>query len=162
MAIDIYTDGSCLKNPGGPGGYAAIILVDGKETHRLSGYDPATTNNRMEMMGVIAALEALPISSAVTIYSDSTLVINCGSRKWKRRKNRDLWLRFDAAASRHQVRWKWVPGHSGDRWNEQADALCGYAARNGESPSARWQAEDAPSDNETEFARIPWERFANF
>src|SRR4051794_13762237 len=130
--IDIYTDGSCLKNPGGPGGYAAIIVIDGKEFTRLSGYDPQTTSNRMEMMAVIAALESMKWPTPAVIYSDSQLVINCASRRWKRKKNLDLWKRLDAAASRHQLRWQWIKGHAGNRWNEAADWLCGQAAKEGQ------------------------------
>jgi ribonuclease HI len=156
--IDIYTDGSCLKNPDGPGGYAAIILINGVEAQHFSGSDPSTTSNRMEMMGVIAGLEALHHPASITVYSDSQLVINCASRQWKRKKNLDLWKRLDAAASRHRVKWQWVRGHNGNIWNEAADALCGLAARNGQllDESHKVRAE------EREWEREAWERFGRF
>ncbi len=153
--IDLYTDGSCLKNPGGAGGYAAIILLGGTEIDRHSGYDPETTCNRMEMMGVITGLEALPPGSLVTVHSDSMLVINCASRRWKRKKNLDLWRRLDAAAARHQVRWTWVKGHVGDRWNEEADRLCGQAARSGHQDDIS----RAVAQEERAWEREAWERF---
>jgi ribonuclease HI len=156
--IDIYTDGSCLINPGGPGGYAASILIDGKEFTRLTGNDPNTTSNRMEMMAVIAALESMKWPTAAVIYSDSKLVINCASGRWKRKKNLDLWKRLDAAASRHDLRWQWVKGHAGNRWNEVADWLCGQAAKQGRMQDQN----DAIIAEEREWERAAWERFDQF
>ena len=153
--IDIYTDGSCLKNPDGPGGYAAILVINGIEAQRFFGSDPSTTNNRMEMMGVIVGLEALHQPASITVYSDSQLVINCASRQWKRKKNLDLWKRLDAAASRHKLKWQWVKGHAGNRWNEAADWLCGQAAKQGK---IRDESEALRAE-EREWEREAWERF---
>jgi ribonuclease HI len=132
--IDIYTDGACSGNPG-PGGWAAILRT-GKHEKELSGGDPATTNNRMELTAVIEALKALKKASNVTIHTDSRYVID-GAAKWllgwkkkgwktadkKPVKNEDLWRALDDAMARHQIHWIWVAGHSGHPENERADAL---------------------------------------
>lgn len=130
----IYTDGACRGNPG-PGGWGAWLRVQGHEK-RLHGGEPDTTNNRMELMAAIRALEALRRPCAVDLYTDSTYVrqgIQQWLANWKRRnwrtaggqavKNQDLWQRLDQAASRHEVQWHWVRGHSGDPGNEEADRL---------------------------------------
>jgi cyclic pyranopterin phosphate synthase len=119
--IDIYTDGSCLKNPG-PGGWAAVIGV-GESRQRLSGDDLDTTNNKMEMMAVIKGLEALSPGSTVTVHSDSQYVIKTMLGEYKRGKNHDLWEHLDRQAQRHRVSWKWVKAHAGDPLNEEADRL---------------------------------------
>jgi ribonuclease HI len=132
--VVIYTDGSCLGNPG-PGGWGAILVCKGRERH-LSGGDPDTTNNRMELMAAIAALEALRDSCRVKLYTDSAYVKNGMSqwmRKWKATgalnsgkegvKNADLWQRLDAAARRHRVEWCWVKAHAGVPGNMKADHL---------------------------------------
>ena len=137
----IWTDGSCLRNPGGPGGWAAIIVRDGVSTE-VKGSDPRTTNNRMELMAAIAGLEALDRRSLVRLRSDSRYVIDGVTKwlpAWKRRgwklrtggevKNADLWRRLDAAAERHWVRFEWVKGHAGTAGNERADRLSGEMAR---------------------------------
>jgi ribonuclease HI len=153
--LELYSDGSCLKNPGGPGAYAAILLLGGTEIDRFSGYEFETTSNRMEMMGVIVGLEALPAGCSVTVHSDSQLVINCAARRWKRKKNLDLWQRLDTAARSRSVKWQWVRGHAGNRWNEAADALCGAAAREGQEQDEA----TAIAEEERAWERAAWDRF---
>ena len=132
--VDIFTDGACSGNPG-PGGWGAILRAGGHEKE-LSGGDPATTNNRMEMTAAIRALEALKKPSTVTIHTDSRYLLD-GMTKylagWKKKgwktadkkpvKNIDLWHALEAAAEPHDVSWRWVKGHSDHVENERADAL---------------------------------------
>lgn len=141
MAIEIraYTDGACSGNPG-PGGWGVVLvaLQDGKvvRERELSGGAAETTNNRMELMAAIAALEALERPSRLTVVTDSAYVkggITGWLHGWKRNgwktagrkpvKNVDLWQRLDAAAARHEVEWEWVKGHAGHAENERADRL---------------------------------------
>ena len=132
--VVIYTDGACSGNPG-PGGWGAI-LMHGASEKELSGGEPATTNNRMELMAAIQALEALKKPCKVELHTDSTYVMKGISEwihAWKRRgwktadgkpvKNDDLWRRLDEARSRHDVSWRWVKGHAGHELNERADML---------------------------------------
>jgi ribonuclease HI len=132
--VELYTDGACSGNPG-PGGWGAILRWKGIE-RELKGGEPATTNNRMEMLAVISGLAALKRPSAVDIYTDSQYVqkgITEWVRGWKARgwktadkspvKNRDLWEMLDAATAKHDLRWHWVKGHAGHPENERADAL---------------------------------------
>ncbi|NOY71624.1 MAG: ribonuclease HI [Gammaproteobacteria bacterium] len=132
--IKIFTDGACRGNPG-PGGWGALIQSKDEEK-ALYGGDLKTTNNRMELMAAIAALESLQSSSEVDLTTDSKYVkdgINEWLVNWKRRgwktaakkpvKNVDLWKRLDAAVGQHDVAWFWVKGHSGHPGNEKADAL---------------------------------------
>ena len=132
--VTIYTDGACKGNPG-PGGWGAV-LMSGIHEKELYGYDPSTTNNRMEMMAAISALEALKKPSDITLYVDSQYVLKGMTewiRGWKARnwltadkkpvKNDDLWRRLDAACQPHKIKWVWVKGHAGDELNERADAL---------------------------------------
>ncbi len=132
--VDIYTDGACSGNPG-PGGWGALLRADGKEKE-LSGYDPATTNNRMELLAVIEALRALKRPVAARVHTDSQYVqkgISEWIHGWKRRgwltadrkpvKNADLWQALDAAAMGHKIEWLWVRGHAGHVENERVDAL---------------------------------------
>ncbi len=134
MAIDIYTDGACSGNPG-PGGWGVLILNDGEE-NELCGGENETTNNRMEMMAAIKALQQMPAGEAVTLHTDSTYVMKgitewikgWKARGWKNAakkpvKNKDLWLDLDELVSTRDVTWKWVKGHAGDPGNERADAL---------------------------------------
>jgi ribonuclease HI len=136
--VEAFTDGACSGNPG-PGGWGVILRYRGVEKE-LSGAEPATTNNRMELMAAIAALEALKRPSLVHIHTDSTYLRD-GITKWihawkakgwrtadkKPVKNVDLWQRLEAAAALHQVKWHWVRGHSGHDENERADALARQA-----------------------------------
>ena len=132
--VRIHTDGACKGNPG-PGGWGALLQFDGREKE-LCGGEPATTNNRMELTGVIRALEALKRPCEIDLYTDSQYVqkgISEWIAAWKRRgwktadkkavKNVDLWLELDALAARHQIRWHWVRGHAGHAENERADQL---------------------------------------
>ena len=132
--VVIYTDGACSGNPG-PGGWGAI-LISGKHERDLWGGDPATTNNRMELMAAIQALEALKRPCKVELHTDSKYVqqgISEWISGWKARgwktaakapvKNEDLWRRLDTARLRHDVTWKWVKGHSGHTLNDRADQL---------------------------------------
>lgn len=125
--ITLYTDGACSGNPG-PGGYAAILVAtdaDGTivKERIVTGGDRATTNNRMEIMAVIAGLDALTDPTAVEIVSDSQYVINTMTKNWKRNKNHDLWARLDALCARHRVRWRYIRGHAGHAYNERCDRL---------------------------------------
>ena len=133
-SVTIYTDGACSGNPG-PGGWGAILIHGGREKE-LSGGEAFTTNNRMELMAAIMALEALKRSCAVDLWTDSQYVrqgITQWMRNWKARgwrtadnkpvKNEDLWRRLDAARDRHEVRWHWVKGHAEDPLNNRVDAL---------------------------------------
>ena len=137
----IYTDGACSRNPG-PGGWGAI-LISGAHRKELSGGEAATTNNRMELLAAISALDALKGSSRVDLHTDSEYVrngITTWIHGWKQRgwktadkkpvKNVELWQRLDAARNRHDVTWHWVRGHAGDPENERADEL----AREGMQP----------------------------
>jgi ribonuclease HI len=132
--VDIYTDGACSGNPG-PGGWGALLVAKGHEKELWGGV-AATTNNRMELMAAIAALEALTRPSEVHLHTDSMYLRDGITRyihKWKTNgwktadkkpvKNIDLWQRLEAALERHQVHWHWVRGHSGHAENERADAL---------------------------------------
>lgn len=138
--ITVYTDGACAGNPG-PGGYAAILCLPGGERRELSGAFRSTTNNRMELLAPIAALEALePSEAPVTVHSDSRYVVDAVEKGWlahwrknhwqrPRRKggpvaNPDLWQRLDRALSRHpRITFHWVKAHAGNPLNERADAL---------------------------------------
>jgi ribonuclease HI len=132
--VVVHTDGACSGNPG-PGGWGAI-LHSGPHEKVLKGAEPHTTNNRMELMAAIAALEALKKPSTVEIHTDSKYLqdgISKWIRGWKRNgwrtadkkpvKNMDLWQRLDGAIARHDVRWHWVRGHTGHELNERADQL---------------------------------------
>ena len=134
-AVEIYTDGACSGNPG-PGGWGAVLFYRGHEKELYGGEAAKTTNNRMELMAAIQALESLTRAVPVRLHTDSTYVRN-GVTKWlpiwKRNgwktaakqpvKNADLWQRLDAAMGRHDVDWRWVKGHAGNVGNERADAL---------------------------------------
>jgi ribonuclease HI len=125
--ILVYADGSCEGNPG-PGGWGVVIVTpDG--TRRLSGADPQTTNNRMEISAAIEALRALDPGVPVIVRSDSQYVVRTMNDGWRRTKNQDLWQALDREAARHDVRFEWVRGHAGDALNEEADALAREAAR---------------------------------
>jgi ribonuclease HI len=137
--VEIFTDGACSGNPG-PGGWGAILRVKraegGNRERELSGGDPATTNNRMELMAAIMGLEALKRPCKVRLWTDS-IYVKDGVTKWihgwkrngwrtsdkKQVKNVELWQRLDAARAPHQVEWHWVKGHSGHAENERADQL---------------------------------------
>ena len=134
--VDIYTDGACLGNPG-PGGYGAVLL-DGGHRKELSGGFRLTTNNRMEIMAVIKGLEELQEPCSVSLYSDSQYVVNAISKGWAKRwkangwkrnskgekaLNPDLWDKMLDLCGKHEVTFKWVKGHSGNKENERCDSL---------------------------------------
>ena len=127
--VKIWTDGSCLGNPG-PGGWGALLTF-GEHERELSGGEADTTNNRMELMAAIVALETLKRPCTVELWSDSKYVVTgitqwihgWKKKNWKKVKNRDLWERLDEARSPHHVTWHWVKGHAGDENNERADRL---------------------------------------
>ncbi|WP_231118099.1 ribonuclease HI [Lysobacter silvisoli] len=138
--VEIHTDGACLGNPG-PGGWAALLRYKGHE-RELAGGEPDTTNNRMELMGAIMALEMLSEPCQVVLHTDSqyvrqgitTWIGNWVRRGWKTAggdpvKNRDLWERLHAASLRHKIDWRWVKGHSGDPGNERVDQLARVQAQ---------------------------------
>jgi ribonuclease HI len=140
-SVEIFTDGACSGNPG-PGGWGAI-LRSGDRERELAGGEAATTNNRMELMAAIAALEALKRPATVTLYTDSIYLKDGITRwlaQWKKRgwktadkkpvKNVDLWQRLEAVAAPHRIDWHWVKGHEGHAENERADQL----AREGMKP----------------------------
>ncbi|HEY2185011.1 MAG TPA: ribonuclease HI [Xanthobacteraceae bacterium] len=132
--VIVHTDGACSGNPG-PGGWGAILEF-GKHVKELKGGEPHTTNNRMELMAAIAALEALKRPCLVDIHTDSEYLrkgVTTWIHQWKHNgwrtaekrpvKNSDLWQRLDAVAGKHRVRWHWLRGHAGHRLNERADQL---------------------------------------
>ena len=136
--IEIYTDGACRGNPG-PGGWGALLLL-GEHEKELSGAEPLTTNNRMELTAVICALEALKRPVEARIYTDSQYVrrgITEWLQAWKARdwrtadkkpvKNQDLWQRLEAVSAPHRLEWHWVPGHAGVPGNERVDRLANEA-----------------------------------
>jgi ribonuclease HI len=138
--VDIFTDGACQGNPG-PGGWAAI-LVSGPHRREITGYEPATTNNRMELMAALEGLRKLKEPCEVDLYTDSQYLKNGMQQwlaKWKKNgwrtaakepvKNADLWEMLDDAASRHTMRWHWVRGHDGHVENERCDYLANEAIR---------------------------------
>ena len=119
--IVIHTDGACKGNPG-QGGWGAVIEQNGNQI-RLSGGEPQTTNNRMEMTAVIKGLEAVDHAAKVLISSDSTYVVNTMTKGWKRKANHDLWERLDALVQSRDVYWRWVRVHKGDLGKALADSL---------------------------------------
>lgn len=140
--VEIWTDGGCRPNPG-PGGWAAIMRFGAVE-RELSGYEAATTNNRMELTAACSALEALTRPCTVILHTDSEYLRN-GMERWVKGwirnnwrnasrdpvKNYDLWQRILAAAKPHRIEWRWVRGHNGDEMNERADRLATQARESG-------------------------------
>ena len=139
--VDIYTDGACSGNPG-PGGWGAVLRYGGREKELCGGDTQPTTNNRMELMAAIMALESLTRPAVVRLHTDSVYV-RSGITKWlagwqrngwltsdrKPVKNAELWQRLESAAARHEVEWLWVKGHAGNPGNERADALANRGMR---------------------------------
>jgi len=138
--VQIFTDGACLGNPG-PGGWAAI-LVSGEHRREITGYEPATTNNRMELQAALEGLRNLKQPCHIDLYTDSQYLkkgMEEWLAKWKKNgwrttakqpvKNADLWERLEAAAGEHTMRWHWVRGHDGHVENERCDVLANEAIR---------------------------------
>ena len=137
--VVVYTDGACRGNPG-PGGWAALI-VDAGDVRTISGFEPHTTNQRMELRAAIEALAAVAEARRIALYTDSSYVMNCFRDRWWARweangwlgaakqpvTNRDLWERLIAETRRHDVRWHKVKGHSGDPLNDRVDRLARQA-----------------------------------
>jgi len=134
QVVEVYTDGACRGNPG-PGGYAAILKY-GPVRKEISGCEPQTTNNRMELLAVITALQKLKRPCSVTVYTDSNYVVKGMTEwihRWKKRNwmnaqkapvlNKDLWEQLLALSRQHQIQWKWVRGHHGHPENERCDEL---------------------------------------
>ncbi len=140
--VEIYSDGACSGNPG-PGGYGAILKY-GEEIREISGYERETTNNRMEMMAVIAALQQLKRPCKVKIISDSQYVVKGMTQwlsQWIKHKwlnsqkkpvlNKDLWQTLMDLAKPHKIQWEWIKGHDGNPYNERCDQLAREAIKNG-------------------------------
>lgn len=153
--VVVYSDGACSGNPG-PGGWGAI-LMSGSHRKELYGGEALTTNNRMELLAAISALEALKRPSIVELHTDSQYLrngITAWIHGWKKNgwktadkkpvKNAELWQRLDASRARHEVRFHWVRGHAGQEENERADEL----ARQGMKPFLKRRSADAPSADE--------------
>lgn len=135
MSVKIYTDGACSGNPG-KGGWGALIIDENGEKTELSGGEPDTTNNRMELMAAINSLKSLKTPLEIEIFTDSTYVkngitlwiSNWEKNGWKNSsnepvKNKDLWLELLEQTKKHKVSWNWVKGHAGDEFNEKVDKL---------------------------------------
>ena len=126
--FNIYTDGSCRDNPGGPGGWAAIVISD-EGSRSVHGGEDSTTSQRMELTAAIKGLEEIPHGENVTVYSDSRYLVNTMQGKWKRHTNQDLWQQLDDLKTVRSVFWEWVKGHAGHPLNEEADRLAVSAMR---------------------------------
>ncbi len=153
--VTIHTDGGCEPNPG-PGGWAAVLEMDG-HIRELSGGAPATTNNRMEMQAAIEALRVLPERSKVELFTDSQYLRKgvCEWLKgWKARgwktatrepvKNQDLWQQLDSLVAGHTISWRWLKGHAGHKFNERCDVLAGVEIAKLRRPEGAWKNPPAP------------------
>ena len=142
MKYTIYTDGACSGNPG-PGGWGAVIFDKDKTQKNISGKEENTTNNRMELMAPIMALKKIKINSEAIIYTDSTYVKNGITnwiKKWEKNgwknankkpvKNKDLWLKLNDLCQKNHIVWKWIKGHSNNKYNNLADELATQAINN--------------------------------
>ena len=142
MKYTIYTDGACSGNPG-PGGWGAVIFDNNNKQKNISGSEKNTTNNRMELSAAIMALKKIKVNSEITIYTDSTYVKNGITEwvlKWEKNgwknsnkkpvKNKDLWVELNRLCNQNQVCWKWVKGHSTNKYNNLADELATQAIKN--------------------------------
>ena len=130
--IEIYTDGSCLGNPG-PGGWAAIILDTNdpdKTPSRIKGNCPDTTNNRMELLAVIEGIASTPSDRKIKVYSDSKYVVDTLNKNWKRKANLDLWEKLDQQIHNRNIEYIWIKGHANNTHNEEADNIAQQEANN--------------------------------
>lgn len=154
--VQIYTDGSCLGNPG-KGGYAAILIY-GEHQKIVSDGFRKTTNNRMELLACIVGLNSLKFACHVEMFTDSKYVqqgITNWIKSWKRNgwktqgkklvKNLDLWQKLDTCCQGHEINWNWVKGHNGNQFNEECDRLAREAAENGNSIDVDYENSDLPS-----------------
>ena len=152
--VTIYTDGACVGNPGS-GGYAAI-LISGERRKEITGGRQLTTNNRMELIAAIVALEALKWPCKVTLRSDSRYLVDGGQQRrtqnWK--VNRDLWDRLRDICEKHDVEFEWVKGHSGNPENERCDVLAGNAAREKNLPEDVGYRTRQPTEQRSLFDEI--------
>lgn len=159
----LYTDGACHGNPG-PGGWAYVLIADGKKAASRAGGAPETTNNRMELMAVINGLKAMERGSKLTVRSDSQYVINAFTKgwveKWKANgwsrsgdelANRDLWKTLYLLAQSHTIEWKWIRGHAGEQYNELCDRMATQAAQ----AYADGELVPIPSDQEIAAESLP-------
>jgi len=123
--MEIYTDGGCIENPGGIGAWAFVVVANGQVVHKDSGAELVTTNNRTELQAIIEAMRWASRNGVetATFKTDSDLTVKCGTGKWKRKKNLDLWAEF-FAVRKDGFALQWLRGHNGNRWNEMADAMC--------------------------------------
>ncbi|MDR2026662.1 MAG: ribonuclease HI [Prevotellaceae bacterium] len=154
IKVTIYTDGASKGNPG-PGGYGTI-LMSGQHSRELSAGYALTTNNRMELLAVIAGLEALKKESCnVTVFSDSKYVVDAVEKKWveswyknkfKNKKNKDLWLRYLNVAQKHCVKFVWVKGHDGNIYNERCDRLAVQAAESANLEEDTWYIQNIANE----------------
>ena len=142
MKYKIYTDGACSGNPG-PGGWAAIIIINGEVKEIISGNEKKTTNNQMELMGPIKAIQKFKKKSEISIITDSTYVkdgITIWIKRWEKNgwktaakkpvKNRDLWKKLRNLSSKHNIKWIWVKGHHEDKYNNLVDGLAQRSIKN--------------------------------
>ncbi len=142
--IEVYTDGACSGNPG-PGGWG-VVLLDNGQVKEYSGREPHTTNQRMEVLATIKALEQLPPGTEARLWTDSQYVVKSMNGQYRRKVNLDLWQRLDALAKERKVRWEWVRGHAGDHYNERANDLAQAASNGGIArPPPPPQAPQAPA-----------------
>ena len=123
----IYTDGSCLKNPGGAGGWA-FTVIENKEQWSMAGGDPCTTNNRMELKAIIEALKFIQGDEYV-IYTDSEMTMKCATGVYGRKANKDLWEEYDISLGNIKLHWVWIKAHDGNLYNEYVDNLARHEAK---------------------------------
>jgi ribonuclease HI len=170
-SVTIHTDGACINNPG-PGGYAAVLLCEGRRKE-LSGGRRLTTSNRMEMLAAVTALQTLKVPCAVTVYTDSRYLADGIRQGWaqrwrandwmlsrtKKARNRDLWEALLQACARHQVLFEWIRGHAGNPENERSDRLSVQAARANDLPPDEGY-EHEPEDSAAQGTLFPEEVFS--